>query len=108
MTEGDGAAIEAFERYLLGERGYSPHTARAYLGEVRRLAGSEECLRDGGLDRIEPLALRAYLARFHRSAKATTRTEPARSRPLRRARASAPMSSTGSSPDSTMSWKRKR
>jgi integrase/recombinase XerC len=74
MTEGDAAAIEAFERYLLSERGYSPHTARAYLGEVRRLACSDECLRDGGLDRIEPLALRAYLARFHRSAKATTRT----------------------------------
>ena len=69
----DREALDAFERYLDAERGYSRHTLRAYLGEVRRLAESPECVRGGGLDRIEPLALRAYLAGFHRDHKASTR-----------------------------------
>jgi integrase/recombinase XerC len=46
---------------------------RAYLGEARRLAESAECARGGGLDRVEALAVRSYLASFHRAHKASTR-----------------------------------
>ncbi|MCE2392180.1 MAG: tyrosine recombinase XerC [Proteobacteria bacterium] len=73
MSPADPQALQAFERYLRAERGYSEHTLRAYLAEVRRLAESPECERGGGLDRIQPLALRSYLAGFHRSHKASTR-----------------------------------
>ncbi len=74
MTAADAAAIEAFERYLLGECGYSVHTARAYISTLRRLAAAAECARDGGLDRIGPLPLRAWLASFHGAQKPSTRT----------------------------------
>ena len=73
MTRADEAALAAFERHLRSERGCSLHTLRAYAGEVRRLAGSTECERAGGLDRIDVLALRAYLAGFHRAHRASTR-----------------------------------
>ena len=73
LTARDAAAIDAFERFLRSEGGYSPHTARAYLAEVIRLAASPECRSRGGLDRVDALALRAYLASFHRQHKASTR-----------------------------------
>ena len=73
MTAADREALQAFERHLRAERGYSEHTLRAYRTEVRKLAESPECERSGGLDRIEPLELRSYLAGFHRSHKASTR-----------------------------------
>jgi integrase/recombinase XerC len=69
----DAEARDAFARHLRAERGCSAHTLRAYVGEVERLATSAECRRAGGLDRIAPLALRSYLAAFHRSHKASTR-----------------------------------
>jgi integrase/recombinase XerC len=40
---------------------------------VRRLAGSPECTDAGGLERIEPLALRIYLAGFHGRHRPSTR-----------------------------------
>jgi integrase/recombinase XerC len=61
----DLRAIGAFRRYLIAERGFSSHTVRAYVGEVERLAESEVCSRSEGLDHIDPLALRTYLASFH-------------------------------------------
>jgi len=73
MTPADARALSAFERHLAAERGLSRHTLRAYLGEARRLAESAECARAGGLDRIESLAVRTYLAGFHRVHKASTR-----------------------------------
>lgn len=73
MTPSDTRAVSAFERHLAAERGLSPHTLRAYLGEARHLAESPECARAGGLDRIDSLAVRAYLAGFHRVHKASTR-----------------------------------
>ncbi|MFI5314403.1 MAG: tyrosine recombinase XerC [Myxococcota bacterium] len=73
MTPDDQRAVSAFEQYLAAERGLSPHTLRAYLGEVRQLAASVECTRAGGLDRIDSLGVRAYLAGFHRVHKASTR-----------------------------------
>jgi len=46
---------------------------RAYVRDVERLASSPEAERAGGLDAIEPLALRSYLAGFHRQHKPSTR-----------------------------------
>ncbi len=69
----DRRAIDAFARYLSSERGYSDHTLRAYTREVERFAESAECSRGGGLDRTDALALRAWLASFHRTHKASTR-----------------------------------
>jgi integrase/recombinase XerC len=73
VTRADELALAAFERHLRSERSCSRHTLRAYTGEVQRLAESPECVRAGGLDRIDALALRAYLAGFHREHRASTR-----------------------------------
>jgi integrase/recombinase XerC len=73
MRRADREAIEAFLGYLASERGYSPHTQRAYAGEVERLAESAECARAGGLDALDALGVRAWLAGFHRVHRASTR-----------------------------------
>ncbi len=73
MTAADRSAIAGFRSYLASERAFSPHTVRAYVGEVERLAGGQECERAGGLDRVEPLALRSYLAQFHGRHRPSTR-----------------------------------
>lgn len=73
MRPRDQRALDAFRVWLRVERGLSPHTLRAYTSEVARLAKSEECRRCGGLDRLDPLALRAYLAGFHRAHRPSTR-----------------------------------
>ena len=73
LSAPDSRAVEEFRRYLSIERGYSPHTLRAYIGEVLRLARSDECLRAGGLERMDPLAIRSYLASFHRNHRPSTR-----------------------------------
>jgi integrase/recombinase XerC len=73
VTRADETALAAFERHLRSERGCSVHTLRAYTAEVRRLADSAECANAGGLDRIDALALRSYLAGFHRAHRASTR-----------------------------------
>jgi integrase/recombinase XerC len=73
MRPRDQRALDAFRVWLRVERGLSPHTLRAYTSEVERLAGSEECRRCGGLDRVNALALRGYLAGFHRTHRPSTR-----------------------------------
>ena len=73
VTPGDGQAIAAFARHLDSERGLSKHTLRAYVSEAERLAELPECVRSGGLDRIDALAVRSYLASFHRTHKPSTR-----------------------------------
>jgi integrase/recombinase XerC len=73
MNERDLPALEAFRRYLASERACSPHTLRAYTREVERLADSDEGRRAGGLDRVDPFALRLYLARYHGTHKPSTR-----------------------------------
>ncbi|MEE9278805.1 MAG: tyrosine-type recombinase/integrase [Myxococcota bacterium] len=74
MIPEDRQALAEFRRYLEAERGFSPHTVRAYTSEVRRLAEAPECGRSGGLDRLDALSVRSYLAGFHKSHKPATRT----------------------------------
>lgn len=73
MTGADRAALAAFRAYLVSERGLSPHTVRAYLSEAERLARSDESRRAGGLDRVDALGVRSYLASFHGRHQPATR-----------------------------------
>jgi integrase/recombinase XerC len=73
VSPADAKALEEFRRWLGVERGLSAHTLRAYASEVERLAASRECSAAGGLDAIEALGLRLYLAGFHRTHKPSTR-----------------------------------
>jgi integrase/recombinase XerC len=59
------AHLAAFERHLAAERGLSPHTVRAYLGDITALL--EQAVRDG-LDDVAALditLIRAWLAEQH-------------------------------------------
>jgi integrase/recombinase XerC len=69
----DARAVADFAHHLEVERGVSPHTLRAYVSEAQRLAESVACARAGGVDAIDALALRSYLAGFHKRHKAATR-----------------------------------
>jgi integrase/recombinase XerC len=62
-----GQRLAEFERHLAAERGLSPHTVRAYLGDVRTLL--EHACRDG-LDDLSGLGItiiRSWLADQHAS-----------------------------------------
>jgi integrase/recombinase XerC len=64
------AALAAFERYLRSERSLSPHTVRAYAGDIRSLL---EHARRQGVDAPEGLGLtelRGWLATQHESGAA--------------------------------------
>ncbi len=57
--------LEDFERHLRVERGLSPHTLRAYLGDIRDLSRYAAEVGASGLDGIDVALLRAWLARQH-------------------------------------------
>lgn len=70
LPAGLGRALAAFERHLASERGLSPHTVRAYLGDVTALlehAARDGCASAGDLDIG---ILRAWLAVGHGAGKA--------------------------------------
>jgi integrase/recombinase XerC len=69
----DARALAEFAQHLRVERALSRHSVRAYLAEVERLAASPACRDGGGLDAIEPLALRLWLAGFHGSLRPASR-----------------------------------
>jgi integrase/recombinase XerC len=64
------AALAGFERHLGAERGLSPHTVRAYIGDVRSLL--EHAARDDitALDRLDIAILRRWLASQYRTGHA--------------------------------------
>jgi integrase/recombinase XerC len=65
LPEWAGQQLAAFERHLAAERGLSPHTVRAYLGDVGALL-EHACA--GGLDDLAALdigLIRAWLAAQH-------------------------------------------
>ncbi len=66
------AALAAFERHLRAERSLSPHTVRAYLGDVTSLL--EHAHRAGvqAPDGLNATHLRGWLARQHASGAART------------------------------------
>ena len=59
------AALDGFERHLAAERGLSPHTVRAYTGDVRSLL--EHAAQDGitAPDGLDITVLRRWLAGQH-------------------------------------------
>jgi integrase/recombinase XerC len=68
-----GAALAAFERHLAAERGLSPHTVRAYIGDLSALlsyaAEQERC---ETLADVDIAVLRGWLASQHRAGQART------------------------------------
>jgi len=64
------AALDGFERHLGAERGLSPHTVRAYIGDVRSLL--EHAAGDGitAMDRLDIAVLRRWLANQYRTGHA--------------------------------------
>jgi integrase/recombinase XerC len=66
------AALAAFERHLRAERSLSPHTVRAYVGDVSSLL--EHAHREGvqAPDALAATHLRGWLARQHASGAART------------------------------------
>src|SRR5258708_27010217 len=70
LPEWASERLAAFERHLAAERGLSPHTVRAYLGDVGALL-EHACL--GGLAELAALdigVIRAWLAAQHASGMA--------------------------------------
>jgi integrase/recombinase XerC len=64
------AALDAFRRHLAAERGTSPHTVRAYLGDTRSLL--EHAAHEGvtSLEGLDIALLRSWLAGQHSAGRA--------------------------------------
>jgi integrase/recombinase XerC len=64
------AALDAFRRHLAAERGTSPHTVRAYLGDIQALL--EHAAQAGltSLDGLDIALLRSWLADQHSAGRA--------------------------------------
>jgi len=86
-----GGPLAAFERHLAAERGLSPHTVRAYIGDVRSLLGYACQVGVADLAGLDISSIRGWLAAQHaagqaraslarRAASARTFTAFARSR----------------------------
>ena len=66
-------AIDGFASYLADERRFSPRTVRAYRTDLARFVVfwqdefGEEKASSAKLARVDPLAVRSYLAALHRA-----------------------------------------
>jgi integrase/recombinase XerC len=65
LPESLAAALGAFERHLAAGRGLSPHTVRAYVGDVRSMLGHAVSCGVEELAEIDISLLRAWLATQH-------------------------------------------
>jgi integrase/recombinase XerC len=66
------AALAAFERHLGAERGLSPHTVRAYVGDVSALLGHVMNCGITDIAELDLSVLRAWLATQHSAGQART------------------------------------
>jgi integrase/recombinase XerC len=64
------AALAGFERHLGAERGLSPHTVRAYIGDVRSLLEHAAGDYITAMDRLDIAVLRRWLANQYRTGHA--------------------------------------
>src|SRR5690348_3971445 len=64
------AVLAAFERHLRSERSLSPHTVRAYAGDVASLLGYASAQGIGALEELGVAELRGWLAVQHESGAA--------------------------------------
>ncbi len=62
LTEPMAAALADYERHLVGERDLTPHTVRAYLGDVTSLLAQARLLGHTDLATLDVATLRSWLA----------------------------------------------
>ncbi|HEX4190680.1 MAG TPA: tyrosine recombinase XerC [Marmoricola sp.] len=72
LPESFSAALAAYERHLVSERDLTPHTVRAYLGDVAGMLRHAAALGCDSLDDIDIRVLRSWLANQQTRGKART------------------------------------
>jgi integrase/recombinase XerC len=72
LPEEFALALAAYERHLVSERGLTPHTVRAYLGDVSGMLRHAAALGLSTLDQIDVRSLRSWLANQQTRGKART------------------------------------
>jgi integrase/recombinase XerC len=72
LPEDFASALAAYERHLVSERDLTPHTVRAYLGDVSGMLGHAAALGHVSLDDLDVRTLRSWLANQKTLGKART------------------------------------
>jgi len=72
LPEEFATALAAYERHLVSERNLTPHTVRAYLGDVSGMLAHAAALGLSSLDDLDIRALRSWLANQQTRGKART------------------------------------
>jgi integrase/recombinase XerC len=72
LSEEFAAVLAAYERHLVSERDLTPHTVRAYLGDVAGMLGHAGALGLASLDELDVRTLRSWLANQQTRGKART------------------------------------
>jgi integrase/recombinase XerC len=72
LPEDFAAALAAYERHLVSERDLTPHTVRAYLGDVSGMLAHAAALGHVSLDDLDVRTLRSWLANQKTLGKART------------------------------------
>ena len=70
LPEAMAATLAAYERHLVAERDLTPHTVRAYVGDVAGLLHHAAALGHTGVDTLDLRTLRSWLARQQTLGKA--------------------------------------